>query len=257
MMKEIVKVENLIKKYKETTAVNNISFTVNKGEVLVIIGSSGSGKSTVLRCMNQLEEINGGNIKIDNYEMIKEYKNGKPVYNNKDILKQMNLKCGFVFQNFNLFPHKTILENVTEAMKIVLKMDESTSEEKAIKLLEKMGIENKKDEYPCNLSGGQKQRASIARALAIEPEILFMDEPTSALDPELTGEVLKVIKRLADEKTTMVIVTHEIQFAQQIADRIIFMDKGTIIETGTPNDIIKNPKEKRTREFLKRYLERV
>lgn len=256
-MKEIVKVENLIKKYKETTAVNNISFTVNKGEVLVIIGSSGSGKSTVLRCMNQLEEINGGNIKIDNYEMIKEYKNGKPVYNNKDILKQMNLKCGFVFQNFNLFPHKTILENVTEAMKIVLKMDESTSEEKAIKLLEKMGIENKKDEYPCNLSGGQKQRASIARALAIEPEILFMDEPTSALDPELTGEVLKVIKKLADEKTTMVIVTHEIQFAQQIADRIIFMDKGTIIETGTPNDIIKNSKEKRTREFLKRYLERV
>ena len=256
-MKEIVKVENLIKKYKETTAVNNISFTVNKGEVLVIIGSSGSGKSTVLRCMNQLEEINGGNIKIDNDEMIKGYKKEQPVYNNKDILKQMNLKCGFVFQNFNLFPHKTILENVTEAMKIVLKMDGSTSEEKAIKLLEKMGIKDKKDEYPCNLSGGQKQRASIARALAIEPEILFMDEPTSALDPELTGEVLKVIKKLADEKTTMVIVTHEIQFAQQVADRIIFMDKGTIIETGTPNDIIKNPKEKRTREFLKRYLERV
>lgn len=256
-MKEIVKVENLIKKYKETTAVNNISFTVNKGEVLVIIGSSGSGKSTVLRCMNQLEEINGGNIKIDNDEMIKGYKKEKPVYNNKDILKQMNLKCGFVFQNFNLFPHKTILENVTEAMKIVLKRDGSTSEEKAIKLLEKMGIKDKKDEYPCNLSGGQKQRASIARALAIEPEILFMDEPTSALDPELTGEVLKVIKKLADEKTTMVIVTHEIQFAQQVADRIIFMDKGTIIETGTPNDIIKNPKEKRTREFLKRYLERV
>lgn len=256
-MKEIVKVENLIKKYKETTAVNNISFTVNKGEVLVIIGSSGSGKSTVLRCMNQLEEINGGNIKIDNDEMIKGYKKEKPVYNNKDILKQMNLKCGFVFQNFNLFPHKTILENVTEAMKIVLKMDGSTSEEKAIKLLDKMGIKDKKDEYPCNLSGGQKQRASIARALAIEPEILFMDEPTSALDSELTGEVLKVIKKLADEKTTMVIVTHEIQFAQQVADRIIFMDKGTIIETGTPNDIIKNPKEKRTREFLKRYLERV
>lgn len=256
-MKEIVKVENLIKKYKETTAVNNISFTVNKGEVLVIIGSSGSGKSTVLRCMNQLEEINGGNIKIDNDEMIKGYKKEKPVYNNKDILKQMNLKCGFVFQNFNLFPHKTILENVTEAMKKVLKMDGSTSEEKAIKLLDKMGIKDKKDEYPCNLSGGQKQRASIARALAIEPEILFMDEPTSALDPELTGEVLKVIKKLADEKTTMVIVTHEIQFAQQVADRIIFMDKGTIIETGTPNDIIKNPKEKRTREFLKRYLERV
>ena len=255
-MKEIVKVENLVKKYKDNTAVKNVSFTVNEGEVLAIIGSSGSGKSTVLRCMNQLEKIDGGNIKIDEDEMIKEYKNGKPIYNDKETLKKMNLKCGMVFQNFNLFPHKSILENVTEAMITVLKMDKKEAEEKAIKLLDKMGIQDKKDAYPCDLSGGQQQRVSIARALAIEPEILFMDEPTSALDPELIGEVLKVIKKLAEEKKTMVIVTHEIQFASQVADRIIFMDKGSIIEMGTPKEVIENPKEERTKQFLQRYLER-
>ena len=256
-MKEIVKVENLVKKYKDNLAVNDVSFTVNEGEVLAIIGSSGSGKSTVLRCMNQLEKIDGGNIKIDEDEMIKEYKNGKPVYNDKETLNKMNLECGMVFQNFNLFPHKSILENVTEAMLVVLKMDKKEAEEKAIRLLDKMGIKDKKDAYPCNLSGGQQQRVSIARALAIEPEILFMDEPTSALDPELIGEVLKVIKKLAEEKKTMVIVTHEIQFASQVADRIIFMDKGSIIEMGTPKEVIENPKEERTKQFLKRYLERV
>ena len=168
----------------------------------------------------------------------------------------MNLKCGMVFQNSNLFPHKSIIENVTEAMITVLKMDKKEAEEKAIKLLDKMGIKDKKDAYPCNLSGGQQQRVSIARALAIEPEILFMDEPTSALDPELIGEVLKVIKKLAEEKKTMVIVTHEIQFASQVADRIIFMDKGSIIEMGTPKEVIENPKEERTKQFLQRYLER-
>ena len=168
----------------------------------------------------------------------------------------MNLKCGMVFQNFNLFPHKSILENVTEAMITVLKMDKKEAEEKAIKLLDKMGIQDKKGAYPCDLSGGQQQRVSIARALAIEPEILFMDEPTSALDPELIGEVLKVIKKLAEEKKTMVIVTHEIQFASQVADRIIFMDKGSIIEMGTPKEVIENPKEERTKQFLQRYLER-
>ena len=254
-MKEIVKVENLVKQYKDNVAVNNVSFTINKGEVLVLIGSSGSGKSTVLRCMNQLERIDSGNIKIDEDKMIKEYKNGKPTYNDKEILKKMNLKCGMVFQNFNLFPHKSIIENVTEAMITVLKMHKKEAEEKAIKLLDKMGIKDKKDTYPCNLSGGQQQRVSIARALAIEPEILFMDEPTSALDPELTGEVLKVIKKLAEERKTMVIVTHEIQFASQIADRIIFMDKGSIIEMGTPKEVIEHPKEERTKRFLQRYWE--
>ncbi len=256
-MKEIVKVENLVKKYKDNIAIKNISFSVNEGEVLAIIGSSGSGKSTILRCMNQLEKIDGGNIEMDNDQMIKEYKNGKPIYNDKEILKKMNLKCGMIFQNFNLFPHKSILENITEAMIIVLKMDKEKAEEKAIKLLDKMGIKDKKDAYPCGLSGGQQQRVSIARALAIEPEILFMDEPTSALDPELIGEVLKVIKNLAEEKKTMVIVTHEIQFASQVADRIIFMDKGSIVEMGTPKEVINNPKKDRTKQFLQRYLERV
>ena len=255
-MKEIVKVDNLVKKYKDNMAVKNVSFTVNEGEVLVIIGSSGSGKSTILRCMNQLEKIDGGNIKIDEDEMVKEYKNGKPIYNNKEILKKMNLKCGMIFQNFNLFPHKSIIENITEAMTTVLKVDKKEAKIKSIKLLKKMGIEDKKDAYPCNLSGGQQQRVSIARALAMEPEILFMDEPTSALDPELISEVLKVIKKLADEKNTMVIVTHEIQFASQVADRIIFMDKGAIIEMGTPKEVIENPKEERTKQFLQRYLER-
>lgn len=252
---EIVKVENLIKNYKKTRAVNNISFSVNEGETLAIIGSSGSGKSTALRCISQLEKINGGNIKIDEDYMVKEYKNDKAIYSSKEILKCMNLKCGMVFQNFNLFPHKTILQNVTEAMIVVLKKRKEEAEEEALKLLDKMGIKDKKDSYPCDLSGGQQQRASIARALAINPEILLMDEPTSALDPELTGEVLKVIKELAKEKKTMVIVTHEIKFAKEVADRIIFMDKGQIVEEGTPKEILENPKEERTKQFLKRFLE--
>lgn len=252
---EIVKVENLIKNYKKTRAVNNISFSVNESETLAIIGSSGSGKSTALRCISQLEKINGGNIKIDEDYMVKEYKNDKAIYSSKEILKCMNLKCGMVFQNFNLFPHKTILQNVTEAMIVVLKKRKEEAEEEALKLLDKMGIKDKKDSYPCDLSGGQQQRASIARALAINPEILLMDEPTSALDPELTGEVLKVIKELAKEKKTMVIVTHEIKFAKEVADRIIFMDKGQIVEEGTPKEILENPEEERTKQFLKRFLE--
>lgn len=255
-MRTILKVENLKKKYKNNYAINNISFSIDEGEVVAIIGSSGSGKSTLLRCMNQLEKFDSGNIIIDNEKMVKEYRKEKAIYNSKEVLKKMNLKCGMVFQNFNLFPHKSILQNVTEAMIVVLKMEKAEAEEKAIKLLEKMGIQNKKDMYPCNLSGGEEQRVSIARALAINPEILFMDEPTSALDPELTGEVLNVIKKLAKENKTMLIVTHEIQFASQVADRIIFMDKGNIVEMGKTKQIIENPKEERTKKFLKRYLER-
>ena len=253
-MKEIVKVENLVKKYKDNMAVKNVSFTVNEGEVLAIIGSSGSGKSTVLRCMNQLEKIDGGNIKIDEDEMIKEYKNGKPMYNDKETLKKMNLKCGMVFQNFNLFPHKSIIENVTEAMITVLKMDKKEAGEKAEKLLDKMGIKDKKDAFPCNLSGGQQQRVSIARALAIEPEILFMDEPTSALDPEMVGDVLNIMKELADEGLTMIVVTHEMEFAKDVSTRVVFMDQGVIAEEGTPEQIFEHPQEERTRTFLKRYL---
>ena len=252
-MNEILKVENLVKKYNDSYAVKNVSFTVNKGEVLVIIGASGSGKSTILRCINQLEKIDGGNVTINENSMIKEMKNGKVIYNTKDILNKMNLECGMVFQNFNLFPHLSVLQNVTEAMVHVLKLDYKEAENKALKILENMGLKGKERKYPCNLSGGEQQRASIARTLAIAPQIIFMDEPTSALDPELVGEVLKVVKKLESQNRTMVIVTHEIQFAKEIADRVIFMCDGKIIEEGIPKDVIDNPKKKRTKEFLKRY----
>lgn len=252
-MNEILKVENLVKKYNDSYAVKNVSFTVNKGEVLAIIGASGSGKSTILRCINQLEKIDGGNVTINENSMIKEMKNGKVIYNTKDILNKMNLECGMVFQNFNLFPHLSVLQNVTEAMVHVLKLDYKEAENKALKILENMGLKGKERKYPCNLSGGEQQRASIARTLAIAPQIIFMDEPTSALDPELVGEVLKVVKKLASQNRTMVIVTHEIQFAKEIADRVIFMCDGKIIEEGIPKDVIDNPKKKRTKEFLKRY----
>lgn len=251
----ILEVQNLVKKYKDIEVVKGVSLKVEKGETLVIIGASGSGKSTILRCINQLEKIDGGNIKIDDDFMVKEYKKGKAVYQDKEILKKMNLKCGMVFQNFNLFPHMTILQNVTESMIYVLGKDKKEAEKEAKKILEKMGLQDKADSYPCDLSGGQQQRASIARTLAINPEILFMDEPTSALDPELIGEVLKVIKKLAEDKRTMVIVTHEILFAKEIADRIIFMDNGTIVEEGLPEDVIDRPKMERTKSFLKRFRE--
>ncbi len=251
----ILEVQNLVKKYKDIEVVKGVSLKVEKGETLVIIGASGSGKSTILRCINQLEKIDGGNIKIDDDFMVKEYKKGKAVYQDKEILKKMNLKCGMVFQNFNLFPHMTILQNVTESMIYVLGKNKEEAEKEAKKILEKMGLQDKVNSYPCDLSGGQQQRASIARTLAINPEILFMDEPTSALDPELIGEVLKVIKKLAEDKRTMVIVTHEIQFAKEIADRIIFMDNGTIVEEGLPEDVIDRPKMERTKSFLKRFRE--
>ena len=251
----ILEVQNLVKKYKDIEVVKGVSLKVEKGETLVIIGASGSGKSTILRCINQLEKIDGGNIKIDDDFMVKEYKKGKAIYQDKEILKKMNLKCGMVFQNFNLFPHMTILQNVTESMIYVLGKSKEEAEKEAKKILEKMGLQDKGNSYPCDLSGGQQQRASIARTLAINPEILFMDEPTSALDPELIGEVLKVIKKLAEDKRTMVIVTHEIQFAKEIADRIIFMDNGTIVEEGLPEDVIDRPKMERTKSFLKRFRE--
>lgn len=251
----ILEVQNLVKKYKDIEVVKGVSLKVEKGETLVIIGASGSGKSTILRCINQLEKIDGGNIKIDDDFMVKEYKKGKAIYQDKEILKKMNLKCGMVFQNFNLFPHMTILQNVTESMIYVLGKSKEEAEKEAKKILEKMGLQDKVNSYPCDLSGGQQQRVSIARTLAINPEILFMDEPTSALDPELIGEVLKVIKKLAEDKRTMVIVTHEIQFAKEIAERVIFMDNGTIVEEGLPEDVIDRPKMERTKSFLKRFRE--
>lgn len=252
---KVLEVENLNKKYKDIEVIKDVSFSVNEGETLVILGPSGSGKSTMLRCINNLEKIDGGNIIINNKKMIKEYKNSKPIYNTKEILNKINLYTGMVFQDFNLFPHLTVKENITIAITKVLKKDKNKANGVANTLLEKMDLKEKADEYPCNLSGGQKQRVSIARCLAIEPKIICMDEPTSSLDPELVGEVLKVIKNLVIEKKTMVIVTHEIKFAEEIADRIIFMDNGKIIEQGKPEDVIRKPKEKRTKEFLKRYID--
>ena len=253
-MKEILKVENLVKTYSKNYALKNVSFSVNEGEVLAIIGSSGSGKSTILRIINQLEKMDGGNITICGDSMVKENKgeNKKVIYSEKEILNKMNLECGMVFQNFNLFPHLSVLENVTEAMIQVLNKPKKDAEEEATKILARMGLEEKINQ--CNLSGGEQQRVSIARTLAINPKIIFMDEPTSALDPELVGEVLKVVKQLAKEKRTMVIVTHEIGFAREIADRVIFMSKGEIVEEGRPEEVIENPKKERTKEFLRRYL---
>ena len=247
----ILFVKNLEKKFGDLTVLKNISFNINDGEIISIIGSSGSGKSTLLRCMNQLETITSGTITIDG-KTLAETKNGAPVYAGKDILKEILMETGFVFQNFNLFPHYSVLRNVMEAPVCVAGVPKKQAEEKARELLKKLGLETKADAYPCELSGGQSQRVSIARALALEPKILFFDEPTSALDPELTGEVLKVIKSLTDLNITMVIVTHEMAFAKEISDRIIFMDKGVIIEDASPDEVFSSDNE-RTREFLGKY----
>ncbi len=252
---KVLEVNNLYKKYKNLEVLKDISFEVEEGETLVILGASGSGKSSLLRCINNLEKINSGNIRINGEKLVKEYKNNKPIYNDKKVLEKINLSTGMVFQEFNLFPHLSVKENITKSLIYVLKNSKEDADKKAMELLKKMGIENKADMYPCNLSGGQKQRVSIARCLAINPKIICMDEPTSALDPELVGEVLKVIKKLSEENRTMIIVTHEIKFAEEVADRIIFMDDGKIVEEGTPKEIIRNPKNNRTKEFLKRYIE--
>ena len=247
----ILSVKNLEKKFGDLTVLKDISFDINDGEIISIIGSSGSGKSTLLRCMNQLETITSGTITIDGKTLV-ETKNGTPVYAGKDVLKEILMETGFVFQNFNLFPHYSVLRNIMEAPVCVAGVPKKQAEEKARELLKKLGLETKADAYPCELSGGQSQRVSIARALALEPKILFFDEPTSALDPELTGEVLKVIKSLTDLNITMVIVTHEMAFAKEISDRIIFMDKGVIIEDASPDEVFSSDNE-RTREFLGKY----
>ncbi len=250
----VLEVRNLSKKYGNIEVIKDVSFSVKEGETLVILGPSGSGKSTVLRCINNLEKINSGNIIINEKEMIKEYKNNKPIYNNKDILNKINLDTGMVFQDFNLFPHLSVKENITISLVNVLKMSKEEADKRAAEVLEKMELKDKANSYPCDLSGGQKQRVSIARVLAINPKIICMDEPTSALDPELVGEVLKTIKNLSKENRTMVIVTHEIKFAEEVADRVIFMDGGVIVEEGTPDKVIKKPQKSRTKEFLKRYI---
>ena len=249
MAETIIQVENLSKSYGSLCVIKDISFSVQKGEVLGIIGPSGSGKSTLLRCITQLETVSDGSIRICGEDLVR-----KGVYAHKKQLRQVGLKVGLVFQNFNLFPHFSVLKNITEAQVSVLGLKQSVAEERARDLLQKVGLAEKEKSYPFELSGGQQQRVSIARALALEPEVLFFDEPTSALDPELTGEILKVIRELAQEKMTMVVVTHEMTFARDLSDRIIFMDGGVIVEQG--KEVIKNPKEERTKLFLKRFNEK-
>jgi polar amino acid transport system ATP-binding protein len=246
---EIINVEHLSKSFGTLEVIKDISFSVNRGEVLAIIGPSGSGKSTLLRSITHLETVTGGTITVSGEVMVKDGSYARP-----EILRSICLKVGLVFQNFNLFPHFSVLRNITEAQIQVLGRSPAAAESRARELLSKMGLPGKADAYPFELSGGQQQRVSIARALALDPEVLFFDEPTSALDPELTGEILKVIRELAAEKMTMVIVTHEMGFARDVADRVIFMDAGVIIEEGQA-DLISNPKNERTRAFLKRFSE--
>ena len=231
----------------------DISLSVGKGEVVAIIGPSGSGKSTLLRCATLLTDMDSGELLYMGDYAAKNDASGKAVYAGKAELKKIRSRFGLVFQSFNLFPHYSVLRNLTDAQVNVLKRSKSEAGEKAMVLLGKMGLADKADAYPCQLSGGQQQRVAIARALAMDPEILFFDEPTSALDPELTGEILKVIRQLADEHMTMVIVTHEMSFARDVADRVIFMDGGVIVEQGDPKEVINNPKEERTRQFLSRF----
>ena len=246
----ILKMTNIEKSFGRNHVIKDISIEVNKGEVVSIIGPSGSGKSTLLRCATLLETIDGGTLAYMG-ENVCQPKDGKMVYE-KDLNKFRHC-FGLVFQNFNLFPHWTVLKNITNAPITVQKRNPEEVKAEAMELLRKMGLEDKAESYPCQLSGGQNQRVSIVRALAMNPEILFFDEPTSALDPELTGEVLKVIKQLAEEKMTMVIVTHEMSFARAVSDRVIFMDGGVIVEQGRPEDVFGDTQQARTKQFLQNY----
>lgn len=234
----MIEVKNLVKKFDDFTAVDDVSFVVEDGEVLTIIGSSGSGKSTVLRCINRLEEPDGGDILVDN-ELV----------TNKN-LREIRTKTAMVFQNFNLFEHLSVLENIMIAPTHVNKLSKKDAQIEAEALLEKVGLYDKKDNYPSSLSGGQKQRVAIARALAMKPETILFDEPTSALDPEMVGEVLEVMKKLAEDGMTMVIVTHEMGFAKEISDRVIFMTEGKVMEEGTSEQIFNNPQNDRTKAFM-------
>ena len=246
----ILSMKNIKKSFGDNEVLKDISVSVDKGEVVSIIGPSGSGKSTLLRCATFLETIDSGEICYMGNTAAKT-ENGKAVYA-KD-LKPFRKDFGLVFQNFNLFPHYSVMKNLTDAPINVMKRERGEVEKEAVLMLEKMGLAEKADAYPCQLSGGQQQRVAIARALVMNPEILFFDEPTSALDPELTGEVLKVIKQLAEEKMTMVIVTHEMSFARAVSDRVIFMDRGYIVEQGRPEEVFGKTQQERTRQFLKNY----
>ncbi|MBI5983181.1 amino acid ABC transporter ATP-binding protein [Clostridium perfringens] len=240
----MINVRNLYKSFGKNEVLKDINETIKKGEVVVIIGPSGSGKSTFLRCLNLLEEPTSGVI---NFE-------GEDITDKKADINKIREKMGMVFQQFNLFPHKTVMENLTIGPTKIKKISNDEAIKKGSELLEKVGLLDKKNVYPNSLSGGQKQRIAIARALAMEPDVMLFDEPTSALDPEMVGEVLNVMKSLAKDGMTMVVVTHEMGFAKEVGDRILFMDDGRIIEEGTPEDIFQNPKNSRTKDFLSKVL---
>jgi polar amino acid transport system ATP-binding protein len=245
---EVIAVEGLSKAFGELEVLKEISFAVHRGEVLAILGPSGSGKSTLLRIITHLESASGGSITVQGVKILDD-----GTYADKQTVRAALLKIGLVFQDFNLFPHFSVLRNVTEAQERVLGRGKIEAAAIARELLAKMGLSEKAEAFPCELSGGQKQRVSIARALALDPEILFFDEPTSALDPELTGEILKVMRSLAADKMTMVVVTHEMAFARDVADRAIFMDEGMIVEEGPARELIASPKNERTQAFLRRF----
>ena len=251
---EILKAEQIRKSFDGNEVLKGISISVNEGEVLAIIGPSGSGKSTFLRCVTQLETVDSGTILLCGDTLVKNGPGGKAVYADKTTCSRIGLRIGLVFQNFNLFPHYSVLKNIVDAPIHVQKRDKETVYQEARELLKKMGLADKEDYYPCQLSGGQCQRVAIARALALNPKILFFDEPTSALDPELTAEVLKVIRSLADLNIAMVIVTHEMAFARDISHRVIFMEGGVIVEEGTPEKVFASDNE-RMKSFLGRYGE--
>ena len=250
----MVKMEKVCKSFGSLQVLKDIDFEVSKGEVVCIIGPSGSGKSTLLRCLNHLERITSGRVYIDG-EMVDERVAGKDQLKiSQKKISEVCAELGMVFQRFNLFPHMTAHENVMEAPITVKKVPKQEAADYAFELLKKVGLEDKKNEYPSRLSGGQQQRVAIARALAMKPQIMLFDEPTSALDPELVGEVLEVMKDLAREGMTMLVVTHEMGFAREVGSRVIFMDNGEIKEEGTPEEIFSNPKNERTRSFLQKVL---
>ena len=249
-----VNIERIEKRFNNQTVLRDVSLKMDRGEIVSIIGPSGSGKSTFLRCLGQLETIDGGSITVDGTVLASTDANGTVNYASQETQHDLLLRMGMVFQSFNLFPHMTVLDNIMIAPRMVKGMKDDEILPIAERLLNKVGLWEKRDMYPSRLSGGQQQRVAIARALAMNPEIMLFDEPTSALDPELTGEVLKTIKQLADDHMTMIIVTHEMNFAREVSDRVIFMADGVIQEEGTPEQIFNNPQNDRTKAFLENML---
>ena len=255
-MSPLVKVENLRKSFGDNQILNGVNLQVDRGEVVSIIGPSGSGKTTILRCLNLLERPSGGRIEIDGRVVCEEGDDGKVTFASKGEIRGIREELGMVFQRFNLFPHMTALENIVEAPMAVKGVERSQAVEKARELLESVGLSHRADHYPLQMSGGQQQRVAIARALAMDPAVMLFDEVTSAVDPELAGEILAVMKRLADEGMTMIVVTHEMGFAADVSNRVLFIDHGLVVEQGEATEVLTRPQNERTRSFLRAVLER-